>query len=264
MKPTIIFFTDCKDSNALARVFAHITARIKNSQVQCYGIESWQEAALNIANTVEVWIKAGSKGNVVVGNIAPRTDKNWENGAPFCFAWVQGNLIVATPYCFAVLVKQRLLNATEIFQTDVKDVCIKFLSIKETKDISTTQFRSLWYVPRLIQWLLKYKTVPCKVLNSQYLPSLESLSIFYIDNFGNLKLTLSSGEFSLQKNGSEKIRIGGREYAAPAFYNRLSDIPVGEIGFVVGSGADWVELILNGGTASLHFQAKIGEEITFV
>lgn len=262
---SIIFFTDCSDSNAIARVSAHLVARNPNYQTQVLGINSCPEAALNIENILEVWRKANSTGNVVVGNIAPRTEKQWQNGAPFCYCWISGNLVVATPACFSILIKQDLIPGGFIYETDVEIVCSKFLSKQEAEEISKTQFRSLWYVPLLIQWILQGKEIPFQFLDvEKHVPKIEKNTIFLIDNFGNIKLSIDTTDVKTSQAGKNFLKVGNREYKIPLIYERLSNVPVGGIGFVVGSGGGFCELQINGGSAAIYFSAKVGEKIEFV
>ena len=260
----LFFFTDCADSNAASRVTAHLTARLPNYNSYVYGINSWQEASINLLNIVEVWEKTGSTGNIVVGNIAPRTDKSWQNGAPFCFVWVNGNLVIGTPACFAMLLREKSIPGNIIYQTDVQEVCSKLIEDQaEVEEISRTQFRSLWYVPRLAAWLVSFKKVPWKILDLKHVPAIEE-EILLIDCFGNIKLSIDSSRLGDVLKGKTKFLVGQREYDIPASYGRLSDIPNGQVGFIVGSGGGLIELIVNGGSAAKHFDARIGEKIEFV
>lgn len=261
---SIQFFTDCTDTNATSRVSAHLVARTQH-QVFIGPISFWQEGALNILNVLEVWADADSRGNIVVGNFSPRTETEWQNGAPFCFTLIDGNLVVANPKCFALLIESGLCSSGDIFQTDVKEVCSKFLSDIKAEEIASTQFRSLWYVARLIQWIIEDKGIPCKPLNTKkHVPKVSKSTIFLIDNFANIKLSISAEVLESLIGTNSMMKIDRREYIIPPIYSRLSEIPKGGIGFVTGSGGDFCELQINGGRAGDYFSATIGEKVTFV
>lgn len=258
-KKSVFFFTDCKDTNALSRVEAYLLALIKNANIRVYGANSSEEIALSVYGIVEIWKKAKSEGNVVVGNFAPR-DKKWTNGAPFCFARLYGNLIVGTPECFSLLVSKNKLDRNRIYQTDVFKVCSKFMTEEEALDISKSQFRSLEYVPKLISWLLDEKDFPTN--NAKDIPPVKNEKVFFIDNFGNIIFSMSPIQFKDYSLGCEYFSIGDSVLCPATMKERLSDLKDGELGFVLGSKG-FVELICKGGNAASMLGVKIGDTINF-
>ncbi len=266
----VYFFTDCRDSNAISRVLAHLNAQLPFFNHYLFPLQnfSWQEAAVNIVSLLEVWITTGVKGNIVVGNIAPRQDKNWKNGSPFCFVWVEGNLIVATPACFSVLIKKGLVKEDNIHETDVFEVCSKYLSKQKAEKVATTQFRSLWYVPLLLRWIVLGKKVPFKQLKSGLFDFLKNIewSVFFVDNFSNLKFLETASDFERIKSVKSHFMVKDRSETYPIkFRERLSDVPDdGFPYFILGSSDDQVELVIQGKEAGKILGLDIGGEINFL
>lgn len=256
-KRSVIFFTDCKDTNALSRVEVYLLALLKYVNIRVYGANSWQEIALSVYNILEIWKKNKSEGNVVVGNFAPR-NSNWPNGAPFSFARLYGNLIVGTPECFSLLVSMNKLDKNRIYQTDIFTVCSKFMTKEEALDISQSQFRSLEYVPKLISWLLEGEDVPAN--NAKNIPPAYKREIFHIDNFGNILFAMSKNDVTSIE--CKFFKIGNSIECPVNLKEKLVDLEYGEMGLVLGSKG-FVELICKGSNAASMLGVKLGDKIEF-
>lgn len=270
--PIITFYTDCFDGEAENRVWNNLLIQTPKGQAKVAELEqySYRDGALKLLNIVSVWLATGARGNVCVANIAPRHIGSYKNGPPFCFTWIKGNLVIATPGCFAGLIYEGLVNPSQVFETDVFEVCSKFLSQKKAQEIAETQFRSLYYVPRLIRWLLIWRSVPCKPVDLKVFDEFkpECQEVFFTDNFGNLHLLMKKTEIvAIQHAGK---RLCGFDTDSTRYkvniYPTLADAPIdGSPVFVVGSGGNGrINLLIRGGNASNFLNIKAGDVLNFV
>ena len=85
--PPIFAFTDCRDENTLMRLTARLTALFEHSPIHCVGIDKDIEAAGCILDTLDA-LRINNRKAIIIGNLAPRTDKHHKNGAPFYFGTV--------------------------------------------------------------------------------------------------------------------------------------------------------------------------------
>lgn len=205
----------------------------------------------------------GAVKHLIVCNVAPRTEKRYDNGGPFCYVHIGNATIIGTPEAFVLLRKLGIIKTVQ--QTDVRTVCTAFLSEAfEVDRIARSQFRSFDYVPLLALWLSEGKTIPCLSLILENEPIKEQ--VWLRDNFGNLKTTITSSEIEAHvKKGKVKSAINGRKREFP-FYERLSEVPLGVTAFIVGSSgygeSRFVELVAQGRAVDGKY-ARLGSYITF-
>jgi hypothetical protein len=261
--PSIFAFTDCKDSNALSRLSARLTALFADSNIQTVGIDKDIEAAGCILDMLDA-LRLGTGDYIIIGNLAPRAEKQYKNGAPFYIAHVQGIIIIATKTCFSLLRKLNLIDT--IGQTDVETVCGTFLSAEETNRIANSQFRSFEYVPLLASFAADGKDIPAtaEALDS-FSPEKFENKIWWIDNFGNAKTTLTRTEIEDKViGGNVTLRIDGTEHTLP-FFERMADVPTGVVACIIGSSGykdvRFAEIIKQGSSVAQALGLGVGNMI---
>ncbi len=257
--PPIFAFTDCKDPNALTRLQARLTILFENSPVYGVGIDSDIEAAGCILDTLDA-IRIASKPAIIIGNLAPRADKHYKNGAPFYIGHIDQTIIIATKTCFSLLAKYKLIRT--INETDVETVCKKFLPEAEAGRIANSQFRSFEYVPRLAHWAYERESIP---MTESDVDSEVEDQIWWVDNFGNSKTTITEPEIKERiKDGNITLQINNTKIEIP-FYQKLADVPKGELGFIIGSSGygdvRFAEIVKQGGNASTTLKVVSGTKI---
>jgi hypothetical protein len=238
----ISIFTDCQDVNARSRQEIRYSSVITDSVVTCYGVNKEIEAAGSIVDALDA---ARETPVIIVGNVAPRGN-HYENGCPFSYVKTGNSIVIGTPTVFSLLAKLGL--ATEVHETDVYTVCSQFLDEAEARRIANSQFRSFEYLPLLAKWIHEGKDISAKSVAIE--PPSESL-IWFVDNFGNCKTTaLEVSELSL-KHQSLK------------FYDRLTDVPVGENAVTRGSSGykdtRFLEITTQGENTAQKFGYKVGD-----
>lgn len=258
--PSIFAFTDCKDLNALTRLEARLTTLFESSPIHGVGIDTDVEAAGCILDTLDA-LRIGSKPAIIIGNLAPRSDKSHKNGAPFYVGHIDQTIIVATKTCFSLLAKYKLIHF--INETDVETVCKKFLPEEEALRIANSQFRSFEYVPRLARWAYEKEVIPAT--ESEIMP-LDQDQIWWVDNFGNCKTTITEPEIKERiVDNMVKLQINNTEVAFP-FYQKLADVPKGELGIIIGSSGygtvRFAEIVKQGASASAALKIVSGTKIS--
>ncbi len=262
MKPPLIFaFTDCKDPNALTRLTARLLSLFPDSSVHAVGINTDIEAAGCILDTLDA-IRITDRPSIIIGNLAPRADKHYKNGAPFYLGYIGSTIIVATKTCFSLVAKYHLIE--KIQETDVETVCRKFLPEAEALRIANSQFRSFEYVPRLARYAYDKKDIP--TIESD-IPLLPHNQIWWVDNFGNCKTTITEDELKNRVvDGKVRLTLNDQKIEIQ-FYQKLSDVPVGETAIIIGSSGyenkRFAEITIQGKSASKELGIIPGSKIEF-
>ena len=262
--PSIFAFTDCKDSNALTRLFVRLTALFNGSHIKTVGIDKDIEAAGCILDTLDA-LRLGTGDYIIIGNLAPREHKQYKNGAPFCVAHVDGTIIIATKTCFSLLRKLDLINT--IGETDVETVCKAFLSEEETARIANSQFRSFEYVPLLARFAADEKDIPMTqdTLES-FSPEKFENQIWWIDNFGNAKTTFTNNEIKNRvSNETVTLILNNTEHVFP-FFDQLADVPTGTVACIIGSSGykdvRFAEIVKQGASVAQALGLSVGDRIS--
>jgi S-adenosyl-l-methionine hydroxide adenosyltransferase len=267
--PPVVYLTDCTDSNAQARLSARIAALFGQSPSLCSlaGVDPETSASLTLLDTLRAADSLGENKNpvIVLVNVAPR-DGRWPNGAPFCYFWYCGQLVVSTYSQRTLALVRDYLGIKEVYVTDIGDVLRVARSWTgfdevQIEQIATSQFRSLWYQPLLAKWLVDRREIPAVATGLP--PSMDdTVRVAVIDNFGNCKLNC---------RGSDVGFLVGAFFEVPDFsrsgssvrkvqcYDRLTAVPEGEPGLIIGSsGYDFIELVVRRGSAAREFQLHEG------
>jgi len=257
--PPIFAFTDCKDENAITRLKARLTVLFVGSQINAVGINSDLEASGCILDTLDA-LRISEEPAIIIGNLAPRADKHYKNGAPFYVGRIGEVVIVATKTCFTLIHKLRLIE--KINETDVETVCKVFLPAEEAERIANSQFRSFEYVPRLARWAYDKENIPST--ESEVLTLTEN-KIWWVDNFGNCKTTFTEIEIKDRVvDDMISLKVHDTKIEIP-FYKKLADVPKEELGFIIGSSGygnnRFAEIVKQGGNASLELNIIPGTKI---
>lgn len=260
-KPPIFAFTDCKDANALTRLEARLAVLFSGSTIHGVGIDTDSEAAGCILDTIDALRITGKKA-VVIGNLAPRTDKHYKNGAPFYVGHVDYVTLIATKTCFALLAKLGLI--TTIYETDVETVCRAFLSEAEALRIANSQFRSFEYVPRLARWAYDQEKIPS---TQTTLEPVSEQKVWWVDNFGNCKTTITAEELATYTiHNSITLSCNDKTLELP-FYTRLADVPKGTLACIIGSSGyqdtRFAEIVMQGQSAAKELGITSGTPLVF-
>ena len=119
------------------------------------------------------------------------------------------------------------------------------LQTEEAECILRTQFRSL-EILRIAKWLVDDEDRACALTDGTvgHFPRLPP-AVWYVDNFGNLKTTISANEFPEVRPSLSLTRL--------PVHRALSDVPEGTLAWVTGSsgfrGDRLMEIVLRGGSA---------------
>lgn len=259
MNPPIFAFTDCKDANALTRLSARLAALFPGSFIETVGIDKDIEAAGCILDTLDA-LRASDSPAIIIGNLAPRTEKKHKNGAPFSYATVGAVTIVGTETCFAFLSRFGLLDS--IIETDVQTACEEYMDHNEAHRIANSQFRSFEYIPLLALWAYQKKNVPGAPVA---LPKENPPRVWFVDNFGNIKTTLIKSDIQEKiQDAALMLAINGTSYTLP-FFERLADVSKGTHACIIGSSGyaatRFVEVVCQGDSAARTLGISVGDII---
>lgn len=245
MQITII--SDCKDDNARGRQQSRYQALLGDSNQVFIGASTDLQAQGELIDAIDA--RKGEPAIIVV-NVAPRGNKEkYPNGIPFCFHKLGDMVIIGTPNCFPLAKKLGMFGKT--FQTDILEVCSKFLPEAEAKRIAESQFRSFEYLPYLAKWIKEGKEIPCVEMDIEDFG--DENFVWGIDCFGNCKTT-----------ATDKMSLNN--YANLPYFERLTDVPKNkEPALTKGSSgyADnrFFEIVIQRESASNLLDLKVGSVV---
>lgn len=257
MFTTII--NDCRDDNARGRQESR-TASLLETGISFIGVDSDLEAGMQLIDVLDA--TEGRKGLVLI-NVAPRGGdaKHWENGTPFGYFWYGETLVIGSidGYVFSAV---KLLGLTEdISVIDTKSgstamLNAKFITPQAASQITTTQFRSFDFIPRVGAFMLRGGNVPAEKHSLSEISDLPK-AIWHIDNFGNCKTTLTPRDIT---PGVTLTRFGDLP-----FHGQLRDVPDNTASLIEGSSgikeSRFVELVIQRGNFAAGNNAKIGDDV---
>jgi len=189
---------------------------------------------------IDIITELNGEHGVVFINMAPRCEEN-NNGVDFVYFWHKKTLIISVnePVIFGMF-----------YRFKIKSNTVRLINCNE-KRFEKTQFRSMRVIPIILKEILhgKYEGSLCEIIR-EYPES----CIWFIDNFGNCKLTSDPEPFhdyfarSLHLK-DQMISINGELID---YYLHLADVPKGETGCILGSSGSNVrhglELVLGHGS----------------
>lgn len=258
MFTTII--NDCRDENARGRQESRVAALMETT-VSFVGVRSDLEAGMHLLDILDA--TEGRPGLILV-NVAPRgghTNK-WENGTPFAYFWYQEALVVSSVDGFVLsgVKKLNLVSEVHLLDTHTAAAAMRatdFISEQAAQQIPTTQFRSFDFIPRVGVFILQRNTVPSEVYSLSQVADLP-LAVWNIDNFGNVKTTLT------QQDIPSENRLETR-YGAFPYITQLRDVPDDTDAAVLGSSglgtARFIELVRQRKSFAKHYGVEIGDDL---
>jgi len=261
----ISLINDCSDANAFGRITARVGSLFPGSTINKVALHNYSdlEAAGNLIDIIDGY---GEEEGVIIVNAAPRhgSAKKWDNGTPFGWFKYKKLLIVTTVDGLTLSLAKQFGLIEKYYVTDIPTV-MKFV-VKEgllPEDmidyISRTQFRSFDYEPRLAKWIYDGIAIPATEHNLDEIPATGG-KVWLIDNFGNAKTTLVPSELKLEAGKTYKTSLGDIPY-----YDRLKDVPDGELAIIQGSSGlgdkRFLEVTIQGKDVGVAFNLKVGSEI---
>ena len=244
----------------MARAAALTGATVSFVGVGDYGDLS---AAGNLIDVLDGY--DGKEGAILV-NVAPRHkgSKKWPNGTPFCHFKVGNVLVVSSFDGLTLSLIKKLALAESVNLMDIPTATEAMVTAgamtQEVRERTiNSQFRSLDFTPRVMAFLLSGGTVPTETIAMSDIPDV-SYSIWWIDNFGNIKTTLLKNDIAFEEG--KKVQTTFGEFVC---ITRLADVPKGEAAITIGSSGfgdkRFLEVVIQGGRADAQFGAKLGDVV---
>lgn len=232
MLPTF-YISDCFDDNVRGRYAARVATTVPQAgPVQFIGAQNDLEAAGNLVDVLD-----GLEGaeSIIFVNVAPRgTVKTvWPNGTPFGYVKFNNAHIFTTVDGFALsLLKKVSKQPITVAVYDIPTVVGALTQDTALQEhIINSQFRSFDFLPRIAGHILSGNTVPTTEFTE--IPDVP-LAVWWTDNFGNAKLTITAEEAHYTTGQTVQVKIGNTDHTL-TYYNRLKDLPHGELGIYTGS-----------------------------
>jgi hypothetical protein len=260
----IVLINDCRDENAKGRLVAR-TSSLFSCPVSFIGINSELEAAGNLIDALDAF---DNRPGVILVNVAPRggKGKNFSNGTPFGYFWYKNVLVVSTVdgLCLSLVKKLNLTRAVNLIDLKKSLPFLTKSGLVDEKDVdrvANTQFRSLEFAPKAAKYLFDKGELPVKVVPIEEIEN-APITIWWIDNFGNTKTTLTTYFLAGNKDRplTYKTNIGNFKY-----YDRLKDVPDGETAIITGSSGignkRFLEIVVQGKSAEKVLNLKVGDEV---
>lgn len=268
-----VIITDCCDPNAQARLqvrFASLFG-LTPSFIGVKGENADLAAAghlvdvLDAAKTPDAF---GQARTVILVNVAPRGDdirKKYENGTPFCHAETGNTTILSTyegralslTYALGLISVVNVLDIPTVTHSLVAD---EILTEDEANYINNTQFRSLEFEPLAARLIVDGRDLLGKSINLKLSANVEGLA-WHIDSFGNIKTTAQKEEIGFEI-GKTILLAGG---AKATCYERLTDVPTGDLGLTIGSSGygnqRLLELAVQKGRAADRLGVEVGSKV---
>lgn len=261
----VTIINDCHDPLTMNRQVVRAATLFPSTNIGSVAVSNFAdlEASGAIIETIDA---AMDEPGIILVNVAPRHGKakKWPNGTPFAHVKYQNTDIFATVdgYTLSLISKYSLADSAEVYDIPtVLNAMIKNGKLPEhmRQPITDTQFRSFEFLPRVAYWATHGIDIPHEVHKLSDFKA-APLAIYSIDNFGNCKTTAWAEEIGHQ--AGKKIKTNWGEITC---YNRLKDVPDGELGITVGSSGyrdkRFIEIVVQGKSAAAKLGAKLGDPI---
>ena len=258
-----VVISDCRDDNARVRVTTRVAALFPNINVDFIGVQNDIEAAGCLVDVIDA---ALGRPVLILVNVAPRNGKHHrKNGSPFGYIQVGKAHIFGTMdgLSFSLLGYVAPQRGVRVYDTDE---VVKYFGIPNElqEHIATSQFRSYEFLPRLAAHVLVGKRLHGKLQYPSDQEQLAAPTVWWVDVFGNAKLTVTAAQIGFTPGALVGIKIGKKKVLVKC-YERLPDIPLGELGLTVGSSGfgvnRWLELMIKRGDAARALNLKIGQTV---
>jgi hypothetical protein len=256
----VTIINDCWDPNAMGRQMTRAAALFSNAHINFIGVQSDLEASGCLVDALDAALQ--SQG-VILANVAPRNgiaQKRWQNGTPFGYFWY-GNILVGSSVGGATLSlakKLKIIQSINILDI-AQSVKTPYWRWPNGVRAVATQFRSYEFLLQAANILFNRYKLPAKPFPLDEVTDPQPV-VWSIDNFGNLKTTLLANEVPFYDGKSLKTTFGNLLCC-----QQLCSVPDGQAAVVIGSsGIDnqrFLEIVVQGGNAAKHFNAKVGDTI---
>lgn len=259
----ITIISDCCDDNARMRLTTRAAALIPDAgNVAFCGAASDLEAAGHLVDALDAL--TGAPGLIML-NVAPRNGcaKQWRNGSPL------GHFLRGRTHVFTTIggLELSLLAKLEggapvtlaLFDVATASAQLGFRP-EDVSRVARTQFRSFEFLPRVAAAVLRGQLVTTVTHTYE---TKAPKAVWYVDAFGNVKLTLMAPEVDFEPGRSVSMRVSGGVLNVVCF-DGLAAIPDGILGLTIGSSGlgtrRFLELQIQGGSAAqqLGLSANFG------
>lgn len=267
----VIIINNCRDPNASGRQQARVSS-LGNNATTFIGVKTDIEAAGNVVDAIDAL--TGSNPSLVLVNVAPRNGvaKKFPNGSPFGY-FRHGKTVVAGTVdglTFSLAKKVRLFKEIRLLDVEKSITAMiraGYMPGLLSRRASASQFRSFDFLPFAATFLVFGHRLPGKKVYFDEMPDAPR-AVWWIDNFGNCKLTDLAENPSCCEDGSPSgVFVRGKELP---FYHQLRSVPCDRAAIIVGSsgfgGNRFLEIIVQGGNAAARFNLEPGqtlEEISY-
>ncbi len=261
----ITIINDCRDGNEMGRQCTRASVLFPQANVTFIGINNFSEIEA-AGNLVDVMDAGTADEGIILVNAAPRhgAGKKWPNGTPFGYFIHNKKLIATTVDGYTLSLAKKFGMIDKLYVTDLPKV-IKVFQEKGKFDKNAydrtiiTQFRSFEYLPFLAKWVHDKEEVPSEEMSLSEIPEAPK-TVWWVDNFGNSKTTMLPEEIGFEPGKKIKLKVG--EFTC---YNRLKDVPNGELGLIVGSSGyqnkRFLEIVVQGKSAANELELHSGVEL---
>ncbi len=261
----VTIINDCRDANEMGRQGTRASILFPQANVTFMGINNFNEieAAGNLVDVIDA--ATGDEGVILV-NAAPRhgSGKKYPNGTPFGFFRHNKKVIATTVAGQTLSLAKKFGLIDKLYVTDIPTVLEQMVKAgkfeESAKDRTVlTQFRSYEYLPFMAKWVYENEDVPAEEMSLDEIPEAPK-TVWWVDNFGNSKTTILPEEIDFAPGKKVKTKVG--EFTC---YNRLKDIPNGEIGLIIGSSGyqnkRFLEIDIQGKSAAKELGLHSGIEL---
>lgn len=242
----ITIINDCRDDNARVRQQTKLQSLFRVS-ANFLGVKSELEAA---GNLIDILAAGRGEPGVILVNVAPRNGqaKKWKNGTPFAYFYYRKTLVVSSiaGETLSLVKKLKLADYLTFIEPP-----------KELEKIFTeSQFRSFSFLPEVAAELIAGQKLGEEKLPISEVPETPA-AIWWLDNFGNAKTTLTYDDLKLKNDRAETV------WGPLPFYQRLSQVPDGQIAIIIGSSGlpnrQFIEIVKQGGSATENLKLQTGQ-----
>lgn len=252
----IAIVSDC-GGQAMGRMILRTLSLFPNSQVVPFICDSLAAACGNLVDAIDAGV------DIVLCNSAPRRDTRETNGDGIVYLEINGTLIVSTLGALGLLAKFVPEASLKVQEVNVA----AFMEAFGSTNRSRFNFRGLEVIPFLAQTLRRGHDLAelCRV---RYIVPPAQPFVWLVDEIEgrptNLKLSVLRSdlpEFAQGRTIEVKFNGQDRNYLVRC-YERLTDIPSGELGIYEGSSGmgneRFLEIALLGGSASNLLEVQRG------
>jgi hypothetical protein len=202
----------------------------------------------------------------ILCNTAPRRDAQGTNGSGIVFGEANGIIVIATAATLGLV--KKLVPNFEARVLDVEAFMKRFWP--EDAKRGRFNFRGLEVLPRLLaSYWLERQSLTRVSSPFKHFPAVEP-AVWLVDEIGgqpyNIKLTVLRSDLpDFHPEQRVRVQIGEREPVTMLCYERLADIPNGELGLYESSsglGEDrFLEIGVMGESAAERLRCKVDDPV---